>query len=70
MIKNIINHVNSSFKRYNVFYKEYKKEKMLLKKNHSMILEEDSKESSFQSSAQNLITILSRYKLQDMSSKS
>ena len=57
-------HVNSSYKRFNEFNKAYKRLKNQRKKSSLLFIDEDKNlESSFQSSAQGLLYVMSRYKL-------
>jgi hypothetical protein len=60
-------HVNSSYKRFNEFNKIFKRLKNQRIRSSFMIIEEDKNyESSFQSSAQGLLSVMSRYKLQGL----
>jgi hypothetical protein len=66
----IMKHVNSSYKRFNEFNKTFKRLKNQCKKSSFMLIEEEKNdESSFQSSAQGLLSVMSRYKLQGLKNK-
>ena len=60
-------HVNASYKRFNEFNKAYKRLKTQRKKSSFLLIDEDKNfESSFQSSAQGLLSVMSQYKLQGL----